>query len=316
MYRTITSPVRRYPLIAFFILAYALSWLGGWGLYTLNHDLPAVASFGPFLAALVVLAITSGRIGVGDLLRSMVRWRVSPVWYAAALGLPMVLAVSATTLNVMLGAQAPSSAELGGWTSLLPSFVLILLIPGLGGAWEEPGWRGYALPKLQGRYSALTASLILGFLWALWHMPLMVTGQIAYSDLALVIAASVVTTWLFNNASGSVLIVMLFHATNNTVSGSYFSPMFSGADSIRQSWLLALLWCVAAVVVIVATGPARLSRKRQKQVIPPATSRTPEAKRASQSDLGSHIRGGETKGVEDGGENLKTELGPGVGRGE
>lgn len=282
MYATIASPVRRHPLIAFFILAYALSWWG-WVLYSFDHSLPPVASFGPFLAALAVLAITRGRSGVGGLMRSMVRWRVSPAWYAAALCLPIALSVSATVLNVTLGAQAPSLAELGSWVGLLPTFALILLVPGLGGTWEEPGWRGYALPKLQERYSALSASLILGVLWAIWHLPLMVAGQIAYSDLVLVIAASVVTAWIFNNAGGSVLIVMLFHAMNNTVSGSFFSPMFSGADSIRQSWLLALLWCAVALIVIVVAGPANLSRKHPKQEESSVTSPSPVAHEAPQT---------------------------------
>ena len=256
--------VKRYPLISFFVLAYALSWWG-WFLYAFNDALPPVASFGPFLAALIVLAITHGRAGVLGLLRRMVRWRVRPVWYVVALGLPVAVTLCAAMLNVFLGAPAPSAGELGGWASLLPTFLLILLIPGLGGAWEEPGWRGYALPQLQVGRSALVASLILGVLWAFWHLPLMVVGQINWSDLVLVIAAAIVSTWLFNSASGSVLILMVFHAMNNTISGSFISPMFSGADSVRQGWLLAGLWCVVALIVVVVAGPARLSRKHEKQ---------------------------------------------------
>jgi tryptophan-rich sensory protein len=93
----------------------------------------------------------------------------------------------------------------------------------------------------------------------------MVVGEVHWSDLVLVIAVSVVLTWVFNNAHGSVLIVMLLHAMNNTISGSFFSPMFSGADSVRQSWLLAALWWEVAIVVVVATGPEHLSRKHSKQ---------------------------------------------------
>lgn len=266
MYNTLTSPVRRHPLIAFFVLTYALSWaaIPVWasGFYP-----NPVFSFGPFLAALIVPGLTWGKSGIGGLLRSMVRWRVGLRWYAVVL-LPAALAVAATVLNVLLGAQTPSSAELGGWTGLLPSFFFILLIPGLGGAWEEPGFRGYALPRLQVGRSALLASLVLGALWALWHLPLMVVGQVHYSDIVLVFAAAIVSTWLFNNANGSVLILMLFHAMNNTVSGSFFSPMFQGADSIRQSWLLAAVWCATAVLVILVSGPANLSRRKKKQTPP------------------------------------------------
>jgi membrane protease YdiL (CAAX protease family) len=261
------SLVRRHPLISFFLLAYALSWVAI-PVWALGYWPNPVFSFGPFLAALAVLAITRGKSGIGGLLRSMARWRVGLGWYAAALLLPAGLATVATVLNILLGAQAPSSTEWEGWTELLPSFFLVLLIPGFGGAWEEPGWRGYALPRLQSGRSALLASLILGALWALWHLPLMWVGQVHYSDLVLVMAAAIVSTWLFNNARGSVLLLMLFHAMNNTVSGGFFSPMFSGVDSVRQSWLLALLWCTAALVMIIVAGPARLSRGHHKQEEP------------------------------------------------
>ena len=284
----LSSVVKGHPLITFFVLAYALSWLA-WPVWAAGLYPNPVFSFGPFLAALVVLAITHGKTGVGGLLRRMVRWRVGLRWYAVALLLPPGLAAAATLLNVfMLGAQAPSSAELGGWTGLVPLFFLIVLIPGLGGTWEEPGWRGYALPRLQDGRSALIASLILGVLWAFWHLPLMVVGQVHYSDLVNVIAAAIVFTWVFNNTSGSVFIAMLMHATNNTVSGSFFSQMFSGADSVRWAWMIAAVWCVAAIVVIVAAGPAHLSRKHRKQEEPPksesaysAASQTPWTKEAT-----------------------------------
>ena len=134
--------------------------------------------------------------------------------------------------------------------------------------WEEPGWRGYALPRLQNGRSALVASLILAALIAGWHLPLMVAGQVHYSEIVLIIAGVIVFNWVFNNAKGSVLIIMLMHAANNAVSGSFFAPMFSGADSIRQSWLLALVWAVVAVLVIVISGPTNLSRKYQRQQEP------------------------------------------------
>jgi uncharacterized protein len=266
---SVSSMVKRHPLITFFVLAYALSWWG-WPLYALDLLPVPIASFGPFLAALVVLAVTRGKSGAGGLLRRMVRWRVGLRWYTVALLLPVVLSLAATLLNVfMFGAQTPSSAELGGWSNLFTLFAILLLVPGFGGAWEEPGWRGYALPRLQSDRSALVASLIVGVLWAFWHLPLMMVGQAAWSDLVQIIAVSVVFAWVFNNANGSVLIVMLMHAMNNTISGHFFSRMFSGAEYVSHSWLLAAVWCVAAIVVVVVAGPAHLSRKHHKQEEPP-----------------------------------------------
>jgi CAAX protease family protein len=263
----ISALLKRHRLTAFFVLAYAFSWWA-WILYATGLSPNPIASFGPFLAAIVVLALTEGRAGIGRLFRRMVRWRVSPIWYAVALLLPGVLAGIAAGVNILLGAQPPSSAQLGGWPGLIPTFALLLLVPGIGGAWEEPGWRGYAVPRLQRGRSALVASLILGVLIAGWHLPLMVTGQIHYSDIVLILVAMIVVNWVFNNAQGSVLIVMLLHAANNTVSGGFFSPMFSGADSIRQSWLLALVWGVMAVLVVAIAGPTNLSRKYHKQEEP------------------------------------------------
>lgn len=262
----ISALLKRHRLVAFFILAYALSWWA-WILYALGLFPNPIASFGPFLAAIVVLALTEGKSGLLGLFRRMVRWRVAPGWYLVALLLPTALTAIAAALNILLGAQ-PSAAQLGAWPQLLPTFFILLLVPGFGGAWEEPGWRGYALPRLQSRRSALVASLILAVLIAGWHLPLMVEGQVHYSDFVLILAAVIVVNWVFNNAQGSVLIVMLLHAANNTISGSFFSPMFSGADSTRQSWLLVLVWAVVAVLVIAISGPTNLSRKYQRQQEP------------------------------------------------
>ena len=259
------SLVKRHPLIAFFVLTLALSWWP-WILYAFGLSPAPIASFGPFLAALVVLAITQGKSGIGGLLRRMVRWRVGLRWYAVALLLPVGIALAATALNVLLGAPAPSAADLGGGTGLFSTFAVRLLIPGTGGAWEEPGWRGFALPSLQAGRSALVASLILGAVWALWHLPLLAIGQMGGWDVVIIMAWTLVLTWVYNGTGGSVLIVMLFHAMFNTVSGSFISPLaFSGADSVRQSWLLAAVWCAVAVAVVMWAGPKHLSRKLHKQ---------------------------------------------------
>jgi len=195
-----------------------------------------------------------------------------------ALGIEEVQTVDLTVnqsqavhVNMLLGAESPSAAALDAWPGIFSTFAIVLLIPGVGGAWEEPGWRGYAVPRLQSGRSALVASLILAVLIAGWHLPLMVVGQVYYSDIVLIVAAVIVFNWVFNNAKGSVLIIMLMHAANNAAFG-FFSPMFSGADSISQSWLLALVWVVVAGLVIAIAGPTNLSRKhhRQQEPVPDA----------------------------------------------
>jgi CAAX protease family protein len=264
------SLVRRYPLTEFFVLAVALSWWP-WILYSLDLAPYPIVGFGPFLAALIVLAVTEGKRGVIGLLRRMVRWRVGLQWYAVALLLPVVVTLTAAALNVyLLGAQLTSTAaDLGDWSSFVQMFFLWLLIPGLAGTWEEPGFRGYALPRLQFRYSALLASLILGVMWAFWHLPFVVTGEDIWIDaILLTFEWSIVYTWLFNNAKGSVLIVMLFHNMNNSFSSGFVGRMFSGEDSVNQAWLRLLLWGLVAIVLVVVYRSQNLSRKYQKQVEP------------------------------------------------
>jgi membrane protease YdiL (CAAX protease family) len=265
----ISSLVKRYPLIAFFVLACALSWWP-WILYTFSL-LPTPIIGLPFVAAFIVLAVTEGKSGVVELLRRMVRWRVRLRWYAVALLLPVVVTLAAAALNVgLLGAQPSSSvADPSGLWTLFSTFFVLLLIPGLGGSWEEPGFRGYALPRLQVGRSALLASLVLGVLWAFWHLPLVVTGVDTWIDgFLFTIVWTPVFTWLFNNAIGSVLIVMLFHNMNNAFSGVFVGQMFSGQDSVNQAWLRLTLWGIVAIVLVVVYGSQHLSRKHQKQVEP------------------------------------------------
>ena len=104
----------------------------------------------------------------------------------------------------------------------------MLIIPGFGGAWEEPGWRGYAVPRLQSGRTALRAALILGLLIAGWHLPLIMVGQVSWTAMIQIMGAVIVFSWLFNNARGSVLIIMLSHAMNNTVWSTLTSKVRRG----------------------------------------------------------------------------------------
>jgi membrane protease YdiL (CAAX protease family) len=241
--------VRARPLVWFFLLAFAFSWATA-PVVLVTGSGPPILGFGLFLAAVAALGLTVGRPGVKALFRSMTHWRVPVRWWAVALGLPVVLTFAAAALNVALGAPMPTSEELGRWPDVVITALLILFVPVIGGAWEEPGWRGYALPRLLQNRSPLAASLVLGVSWAVWHVPLLLAGEQHWSDLVLVVVATVVFTWLFRNALQSVLRAIVLHATNNAVSGEYVSPMFTGADSTRQSRLLVLVWGVSAVLVV------------------------------------------------------------------
>ena len=266
---TLRLRIRRHPLIWFAVLSVLLSWWA-WPLYGLGLLPIPVAPFGPFLAALIVLAITEGRFGVIRLFRRMGRWRVNLIWYLVALATPVVLSAVAVVINIALGAEAQlSMANIDG-LDVLTTFAMFLLVPGFGGAWEEPGWRGYAVPRLQSGRSALRAALILGLLIAGWHLPLVVVGQVSWTDMIQIIGAVIVFNWLFNNAKGSVLIIMLAHAANNTVWSTLTSKVIAEPDFYRQAVLQTLVWCATAVIVVLAAGSTNLSRRRAKQEEPPA----------------------------------------------
>jgi membrane protease YdiL (CAAX protease family) len=198
----------------------------------------------------------------------MGRWRVGAVWYLVALALPVVLSATAVMINIALGAQVDLSMAGISWIGILSTFAMALLIPGFGGAWEEPGWRGYAAPRLQSGRTALRAALILGLLIAGWHLPLIVVGQVSWTDIIQIMGAAIVFNWLFNNARGSVLIIMLSHAMNNTVWSTLTSKVVAEPDFARQAVLQAVVWCSTAVIVVILTGPTDFSRRHTKQEEP------------------------------------------------
>jgi membrane protease YdiL (CAAX protease family) len=250
--RTVLASVRRHQLIAFFVLAYALTW----PLIPLVSVSPLwgfPALFGPALAAIIVAAVADGRAGLRDLLGRVARWRVGARWYAVALALPAVLALAALGLHVVLGGQG--SFELGGLSVL--NFVVFVLIVG-----EELGWRGYALPKLLAERSVLAASLILGALWGAWHLPtFFVPGAPQHglpfsAFVPLTMAYSVVFAWVYLHTRGSVLIAVLLHGAINLSQGFFLG----GVDPARVYWLLAAVYGVAALALVDVAGP-NFSRK-------------------------------------------------------
>jgi membrane protease YdiL (CAAX protease family) len=246
---------RRRPLSTFFVLSCLLSW---WPavLYLMGLSPLPMASFGPFLAALVVLGMTGGRAGVLALLRSMVTWRVPPRAYLLATGLPLLFSGSAIVANLAWGAAEPAAADLAAWTTIPGTALLVLLIPGIGGAWEEPGFRGYALPRLEKRFGLMSGPLVLGVLWVVWHAPLFLAGQILWTDVLVIVGASVVIASVFHTGRESVLVVMVMHATNNAVGGSYASQLFQGADETRLGLLTAVAWWLGAAAVLCRTRRA------------------------------------------------------------
>ena len=269
---SVSSVVRRHPLLTFFVLTYALSWTFEIPLVVLRDGIAGtqglvlnlLAANVPSVLAIVLTAMVLGRGSLRELLGRLLIWRVNPLWYLVVLG-PATLAGGMVALNVLLGGPALSV----GMPLLGVAFFLAFSIFPGSAMGEEIGWRGYALPRLQTRRSALSASLILGAVWGFYHLPLYFTGQ-AFRPLSLfplfvisTIALSIIMTWMYNSTEGSLLLVVLLHATFNLPLTILIAPL--GSQETLAFLLYVGLLVVAAVVVVSWAGPAHLSRKHHKQ---------------------------------------------------
>jgi uncharacterized protein len=252
--------IRRAPLVSFLILSCLLSWWPG-ALQGVGVPFPGPPNtgVGPFLAVVLVLGVTRGRAGVVQLLRSMIRWRVPARAYVAGIGLPLLVSGSAILLTVMVGAARPSGSDLALGAQLPIVLLLVLVLPGTGGAWEEPGWRGFALGRFEKRYGVLAGPLLLGGFVVFWHAPLFVTGDILWPDILTIVAASVVVAAVYHAGKDSILIAMLFHATNNAVGGSFASQLFHGHDLTTLGIFTAAGWWLIAGAILLRSRHTRTS---------------------------------------------------------
>jgi CAAX protease family protein len=258
---SITSLIKRYPLAAYFFLAYAFAW----SLVLLSSEsmlFGFLALFGPAAAAIIVTAVAEGRTGMRALFQCVAIWRVGLRWYAVALGLPAVLSLGVVSLSVALGAPAEVR-----FNELSPLAVLLFFLV-IG---EELGWRGYALPRLQARYGALGASLILGILWAAWHLPNQFIAGLEFYGYGFgafafyVVAMTVLFTWLANQTRGSVLLAWLFHGAINTL---FF--LNTAVDIVQRWWLSAAVYGAVALTVVLLAGPCPTGRRRLQARTEPA----------------------------------------------
>lgn len=275
-----TNPglLKRYSLFIYFILAYGITWvlsiLATEGLLpfqiptTIKTFSAIVLHYGPALSGIIVASIVGGKSGVCELLGRLGRWRVDFRWYLFALFYPTVLSLIAVGLDFLLGGTLPkffSSANIPAGNPLALIIMVFLVVFFQAGLAEEIGWRGYALPKLQSRYSALVASLILGVLWGLWHFhpqnfPSL--APLAFWYMLNIISGTILLTWLYNNTDKSVLLAALFHTASNV--SDWVVPTLStisATNSIRSFIIKCLLMCLVAFAVIVLYGPSHLSRR-------------------------------------------------------
>lgn len=262
----------------FFVFAYAFTWLVL--LPTLFvHPLPiplvafvAVAQFGPSLAAFVLAVRSGGWPAAGRLAKRALDFHIPLPWLLVVLVLPAALAAAAFYVNVGLGNPAPKTPLLAAPFAILPTFFFILLLQ--GPVPEEFGWRGYALDRLQARWSALTSSVVLGALWGLWHLPLFFIPGVSqsymplWSFLLMTVALAVLITWVYNNTGRNLLAVMLFHASINLWSFGVFPPLDLVPGSSQSGFhVLTALFVVAAAVVVAVWGRRMLQWPQRRDAV-------------------------------------------------
>jgi membrane protease YdiL (CAAX protease family) len=281
----INAYIKRYPVLTYYVLTFAISWggvllvIGGPGVLTrTNAQFMAVFPLailgllaGPSIMGILSTGIFSGKAGLRDYISRLFKWRVGARWYAVAL-----LTAPFLFLAILLLLSQSSPAFLPGLFTAgdKASHLIMGLATGLAaGFFEELGWTGFAIPRLRQRYSVLATGLIVGFLWAVWHLlPVLwvgfasgsMTGALPLVSFLLdpflfLMAFRVLIVWVYDR-TGSLLVGMLMHFSL-TASARIFMPTETVGATLLTFDLIwaAALWLVVAVVVV--TNARQLSRQ-------------------------------------------------------
>ena len=277
--------IRSHRVASFFFLAYAISWsldasvllLGmepSWTRWIISGFLSAL---GPAIAAGVVLAISGESLR--GWLRRVVRWRVHPKWYAAAIGFPVIVALGSGALLQLVGGPVDFASFAFDPVSL---GIGMLLGTTIGGGQEELGWRGFAQPELQERYGGLRAAVIIGVFWGGWHLPLFFDPTAIHSQWPLssqlayfvgIIAFSILLAWVYNGSGGSIFLAMLMHGTENAAGGLVPLDLERAIVEGVPDWVAlapmnvshAVFMWLLALAVISVTGAGLLARRERRE---------------------------------------------------
>ena len=263
------SAISRFPLASFFAIAFLFSWIAVSPLI-LNHELPIqpfqiAGAYGPFLAAFIVTA-AMGRENVNALLRRMTNFRFGLGWYLLAIFGYVLLYLLVTGLS-----GAPLMTSLTQKWSLiftvyLPALFTSYLINPIG---EETGWTGFALPHLQKRFRAWLSAVILGVVWAIWHLPgFFVPSELgSFNPIGFIffvlqaVFTRIVWTFIINKTNGSGIIGVLLHASSNAVSLALIPQLLPAPtpDQMAISGLFLLGFLLVASVLILIFTRGKLS---------------------------------------------------------
>ncbi|MBY9016115.1 MAG: CPBP family intramembrane metalloprotease [Candidatus Lokiarchaeota archaeon] len=265
---SLTNIFKKNSLLIFFVLSYLIMIISVAIIYfgtivSIDILFFYISIWSPTISAIIIAGITGGWSEIKRLLSGFLKWKVGGFWYLAGFFLmigPFVFAL----FYLLLGGEAPGNPGLT-WGLILITVINTLINGPLS---EEAGWRGFALPRLESRFSALISSIILGIIWASWHIPLyfIEPRMPFYIFIILVLVITILMTWSYNSTNGSLIITVIFH----------FSFNFNGAFITGILGLLPLMVFyiggsvmigVYVIVVIIYAGPSKLSQKPNSKIL-------------------------------------------------
>jgi uncharacterized protein len=247
----------------FFLLTFGFTWLillpgilASFQIFSLpfpNILLIAIAQFGPSLTAFSLTYKKRGKPGVVYLLRQSLNFRIPPPWIAAIFLLPLFISWGAWQINSILGTNIPASQILLNPILFIQTFLLTFSL--YGPVPEEFGWRGYSLTLLEQKFGQLKGSLLLGLIWASWHLPLFFMEGAPQSFMpvlpyfVMVIAFSVIMSWIYSGTNRNLLAALLTHTMFNFSIG-LFPPMEFVKGAVTSGFFyLSILYAIAAIII-------------------------------------------------------------------
>jgi len=258
------------PILWFVIGAYLFSWtiwlslrghkgdltwsIRGWTITLASYPaigiLGILGTFGPGISAIIITGLEKGRKGINELWIGLGKWRLQARWFGIALLLFPFLGALTLLLFGLVGGEVVSPGNPVRWFRLL-----ILNLP-LGPLWEELGWRAFLLNRLQTRRSPLLASIIIGAIWGPWHLLLHSRTSLEFEIwfLIMVVAVSVLFTWVFNRTKASLAAVILMHSAFDATTFYLLAPTID-AQGILLVRVEAMTIVCAALVTLFFAGP-------------------------------------------------------------
>lgn len=256
-------------LTLFFFMTFTITWLCWLPMMILNEDiviLRIAGTFSPLISSIAIVLSTERKDGLIRLLRPNLQWRFPLRYYLFALFSTAAFSLVSIGIYTLLDREPLVFNDIKKIYLIIVVFMYVLFTSVLG---EETGWRGFALPILQNRFGPLKASVILGLIWGMWHLPLFLIQGNFHSHIPFLlflvqeIALSIVITWLYNSTAGSLLIVHIFHSASNTTVGVLPILPYPPRNDLLPLYLICSLLILFSLFLILTNRLDSSSNKKE-----------------------------------------------------